>query len=363
VILLAPSVASAGPPPHSAPLLRNARLETPAHRTPAEQSVGSPTEGHLIGGAHLTESTYLRIVPVYQAGDARWGLEPLVSMIDRAARTVRKQFPDAVLSVGHLSRAGGGEIDRHASHESGRDADIGFYVKNHLSKPVYADHFVPFKGDGTAKSWPGAEFDDARNWALVATIATDAHAHVTHIFVASPIRARLLHYAEKIGAPLATRVRASELMAQPKGALPHDDHFHVRIGCPTGMEKCIEQPLARHNRARAGGGALAHAATGHAAVKAHSATSPGSGSTAHAHPAPPSSHEEAPHDGAARSDERREENVVPSLAPMVPGLDAAVIPAPIFPGNRPRSLGEDDLETLPPGAQPIDDPDGVLEHP
>ena len=35
-------------------------------------------------------------------------------MIERAARSVRKQFPDAVLSVGHLSRQGGGDLDRHA---------------------------------------------------------------------------------------------------------------------------------------------------------------------------------------------------------------------------------------------------------
>ena len=27
-----------------------------------------------------------------------------------------------------------------------------------------------FRGDGTAPSWPGALFDDARNWALVSAI-------------------------------------------------------------------------------------------------------------------------------------------------------------------------------------------------
>jgi hypothetical protein len=117
------------------------------------------------------------------------------------------------------------------------------------------------------------------------------------------------------------------------------------------MEKCIEQPLARHYKARASSGALAHAATGHGSAKAHSATPPGR--AAHAHAAPSAPHEEAP---------RSDESVVPSLAPVVPGLDSAVIPAPLFPGGQPRSLSEDDLDTLPPGAQPIDDPDGVLER-
>jgi len=209
VLLLPSAPAFAGPPPpppkahpphpqsraaHSNASSRTARLETPSGRlsAPLGRSVGSPTEGHLIGGAHLADGAHLRIVPIYATGDARWGLEPLVTMIDHAAKVVRKQFPDAVLNVGHLSRAGGGEIDRHASHESGRDADIGFYVKNQQDKPIYADHFVAFRGDGTATSWPGALFDDARNWALVSAIATDTHARVSHIFVATPLRQRLL---------------------------------------------------------------------------------------------------------------------------------------------------------------------------
>src|SRR5207248_1315441 len=126
--------------------------------------------GHLVNGAHLNEAPYLRVVPVYAAGDVRWGLGGLVGMIDRSARAVRKQFPDAVLSVGHISRPGGGEVDRHHSHESGRDADIGFYIKSQTGKPLMAEHFVPFRGDGTAPTWPGAYFDDARNWALISTL-------------------------------------------------------------------------------------------------------------------------------------------------------------------------------------------------
>jgi penicillin-insensitive murein endopeptidase len=182
------------------------------------------------------------VTPCYQGEDVRWGLGALVSLIDHGARSVRKEFPDSVLSVGHLSRRGGGDLDRHASHESGRDADVGFYITNQQGKPIYAEHFVRFLGDGTAPSWPGAKFDDARNWAFVSSIVSDGRAHVSYLFVASPLRARLLAYAQKIGAPYAVRVRASEVMAQPRGSLPHDDHFHVRISCPAFMEACVELP-------------------------------------------------------------------------------------------------------------------------
>jgi penicillin-insensitive murein endopeptidase len=194
---------------------------------------------------HLDETAYLRIVPADTEGDVRWGLEPLVTMVDRAARAVRRQFPEAITSVGHLSREGGGGIERHRSHESGRDADIGFFVHGSNGRQLLASHFVQFRGDATAVGWPGAYFDDAKNWALVAALIGDEPAHVTHIFVASPLRARLLAYAERVGAPLALRVRAAEVMQQPHGALPHDDHFHVRIACPGHMTGCVENPLVR----------------------------------------------------------------------------------------------------------------------
>jgi penicillin-insensitive murein endopeptidase len=242
------------------------------------KSVGSPNEGHLVGGTHLEETPYLRIVPDWAKGDVRWGLEPLVQMLDRAARAVRRQFPDAVTSVGHLSRAGGGDIGRHHSHESGRDADVGFFIKSHANRPVLADHFVAFRGDGTSPHFAGASFDDVRNWTFVHALLTDPGAHVTHIFVAAPLRARLLAVAERMSAKKDVLDRAREVMVQPRGAMPHDDHFHVRIGCPAHMSECIENPtlhVASHARPHAGS---AHA-TGPRGASPH-------GRTAHRHDPP-----------------------------------------------------------------------------
>jgi penicillin-insensitive murein endopeptidase len=292
------------------------------------RSVGSPTSGRLLNGAHLNDAPYLRVVPAYQAGDARWGTEALVGMLDRAARQVRRQFPDAVMSVGHLSRPGGGEIERHHSHESGRDADIAFYVKSYTGKPAYADHFVAFQGDGTAPTWPGAHFDDARNWAFVAALLGDPVAHVSHIFVATPLRARLLAYAERMGVAAPLRQRAAEVMAQPRGSLPHDDHFHVRISCPpemtTGADRCIEDPMlpAPSRIARAAHAAHpAHAAPAHA--PAHPAPAP-----PHAPPRPPTAQP-------------------PALpAPALPDPQAASILVPASP--QPAHEG------------PVDDVDGIV---
>jgi penicillin-insensitive murein endopeptidase len=274
------------------------------------RSIGSPTEGHLLGGAHLEETPYLRIEPSDSAGDVRWGLEPLVTMIDRAARQIRRQFPDAVTSVGHLSREGGGEIDRHRSHESGRDADIGFFVRSSTGRQLLPKHFVQFRGDGTAASWPGAYFDDAKNWLLVQALVTDPEAHVTHLFVAAPLRARLLGYAERMGAPANVRMRAAEVLQQPHGALPHDDHFHVRISCPSHMSACVENPAMRSHRAAP---PIAHgrrSAGGHAVVTP--APTP-HGAALNPLPAPPSA---APPDQPGPDEPDTEPDVPPASMPV-----------------------------------------------
>jgi penicillin-insensitive murein endopeptidase len=82
-------------------------------------------------------------------------------------------------------------------------------------------------------------------------MVSDSEAHVTHLFIAAPLRARLLAYADRIGAPAALRMRAAEAMQQPHGALPHDDHFHVRIGCPAHMVSCVENPALRERQPEA----------------------------------------------------------------------------------------------------------------
>lgn len=346
-LVLVPSFAAAKPKPAA----KQAKLEAPAARLLPGKSIGSPTEGHLVGGSRLSDAPHVRIVPAYGQGDVRWGVENLVGALDRAGRAVRKQFADSVLSVGHLSKPGGGELDRHASHESGRDADVGFYVRDQKGKPIYADHFVAFKGDGTAPSWPGAQFDDARNWAFISSIVGDGHARVTHIFVSTPIRQRLLGYAAKIGAPGNLRVRASELMAQPHGALPHDDHFHIRVACPPGMDKCIEQPLAHHKKkSHHSPAATAHSKPGPSAAKSHEAPA-----AKPEKPAPPPS---ASDESSAASDSS------PSLAPIVPGLDSAVIPKPLEIPSPPKNVPGPSAAPMPtpvPAPPAIDDPDGVLE--
>src|SRR5262249_29243923 len=135
-----------------------------------------------------------------------------------------------------------------------------------------------------------------------------------------------------VAAPL--RQRAAEVMAQPRGALPHDDHFHVRISCPpemtTGADRCIEDPTFLPPSR------LTHHTAAHIAHPAH-------GSSPHA-PAPPA----APPPAPPSQPPTRE----PSSGPATPPSTA---PSPAADDTMPASA----IKPATP-AGPVDDVDGVL---
>lgn len=223
--------------------------KVPAH------SVGHPNEGRLEGGIRLdTSRKEIRVVPVYAAEDVRWGMPALVHMIERAARGVARRYPGAVLDVGDISRRAGGEVHRHHSHESGRDADIGLYAVDAKGKQVHARGFIQFDARLGARNVPGARFDVARTWLLVQHMLTDPEARVSHIFIAEPLKHALLAEAKRRGVSRAVLTRAQLAMMQPTGVEPHDDHMHVRVSCPRASGGCIElaknAPTGR-DRARA----------------------------------------------------------------------------------------------------------------
>jgi penicillin-insensitive murein DD-endopeptidase len=165
-------------------------------------------------------------------------------MLDRAAREVRHAYPGAITSLGDLSSKGGRQLAHHHSHQSGRDADIAFFLVDDQGREVLAQDYIAIDANGQAPRHGRVLFDDARNWAFVRSLITSPHAHVMAIFVADWLRDRLIRYARRVSEPGIVR-QATVVMMQPSDAPPHDDHFHVRISCPAKMAACVEWPIRR----------------------------------------------------------------------------------------------------------------------
>ena len=205
-------------------------------------SIGAPNKGKLAGALKLRPSRALKI----KQRATTWALPDLVKLLQRAAGKVAKKHPRSVLLVGDLSQKNGGPMLGHNSHQTGRDADVGFYVANSKGKPAAMTRFVAFDGAGKSSQVTWAQFDDARNWALVEALLTDKDAPARYIFVSNPLRLRLLAYAAKKKVAKDLQTKAAFAMLSPRDADVHDDHFHVRIGCPESMRgTCHEESLAR----------------------------------------------------------------------------------------------------------------------
>ena len=231
----------------------DADLPAPYRRSPfalMSLSVGLPNAGWQIRAKQLKKSPSLWIQD--KSVPYSYGHPALVLMLNRTAKQIAKQNPGSVLLVGDLSREYGGPLAGHRSHQSGRDADVGFFVTDAKGHPVNSQQLRTFDKDGRARDGSGLRFDDYRNWLLVQLWLKDSRADIEHVFVASHLRRRLLDFARARPAFSKYADDAAAFLHQPSQGLPHDDHFHIRIACPDRQRELCGAPPAdrRHPSAR-----------------------------------------------------------------------------------------------------------------
>lgn len=205
-----------------------------AEPLPAGQTLsrGTVDHGYLHGGLRLPDRGigYSRLRP---GEGTRYGTATLVDAIERVAREVAHAFPGGYpLRIGDLSHAHGGAHSRHRTHRVGRDADLLFFARDAGGLPVRGDGWLQFDRFGLAMLRGHAfQFDEARNWRLVRTLVMDERARVKWLFCSNELKVRLLRYAARHERSPQALARATWVLHQPAHGDPHDDHFHLRVGC------------------------------------------------------------------------------------------------------------------------------------
>ena len=201
-------------------------------------SVGRPSYGVLTGAVSLpmTGPGFVRI----HDNAVHFGSPRLVRTIERAALEVAAERPGSPrLVIGDLSKEAGGKAEGHASHRSGRDADILYFVTTPDGAPVESPGFVRFGPDGlgevprSSKRFAGRilRLDVARTWLLVKALIQTPGANVQWIFAARPIQALLVEEARARGEDPHLVWYAENVLHQPTDSEAHDDHMHVRLAC------------------------------------------------------------------------------------------------------------------------------------
>lgn len=195
------------------------RLVNEEPRALGSASIGSPTRGSLWGGVEIKESE-----GIVHAGGYGWGTETVVRSIERAVREVRRCHPGSPrLYVGDIARERGGWLRPHRSHQSGLDADIGYYYR-------------------TASVWyqraTAESLDAARTWALVRAFIEGGNVEMIFmdLSVQRLLRAHIETLPESERPPVDLFASPARKDAIIRHAWGHATHFHVRFTDPAAVK-------------------------------------------------------------------------------------------------------------------------------
>ena len=196
-------------------------------------SIGKPSQGRIVDGARLPDRGEGFITrDIWKMRGNRFGTDELVDLLTATARRVRPKNGGTRLVVADLSGRGGGEARQwHRSHQSGRDVDLLYYVKDKTGKSIENDAMRVFGPDLVAKDGSGHSVDVPRMWNLVKEMLTAPEAPVQWMFMYQPIANAIIEHAVKLGEPEEIIERARIACKQPGDSAPHNDHTHVRVYC------------------------------------------------------------------------------------------------------------------------------------
>lgn len=178
-------------------------------------SIGTPTRGSVWAAAELLSSE-----DIERAGGYPWATERTVRSIERAVREVRRCHPGSPrLVVGDLGRQRGGWLRPHRSHQSGLDADLGYF----------------YRGPSTwYQRATAATLDAPLTWALVRALIEGGN--VDTIFIDASVQALLRAHVATLPEDqrpgegvFTTPTRRDALIRHTWG---HATHMHVRFRDP-----------------------------------------------------------------------------------------------------------------------------------
>jgi penicillin-insensitive murein endopeptidase len=195
-------------------------------------SVGKPSRGRIIEGTRMPDRGEGFVTrDTWKLRGVRYGTDELVDLLTAVSRRMATKVKERLV-IADLSWSGGGAAHKwHASHQSGRDVDLLYYVRDRDGKPAEADEMRVFDSQLRAKDGSGYTLDVARNWLLVREFLTAAEAPVQWVFMYQPIANKLVEHAISIGEPVMLVERARKALKQPGNRAPHSDHMHVRVYC------------------------------------------------------------------------------------------------------------------------------------
>ncbi len=188
-----------------------------------DRSIGAPWSGRLQAPARLEEGKRYHLRRPWRT----YGTRTTVELVRQAVLDTLQDFPKAHdLAIGDLSQESGGWISEHASHQSGRDIDIGLFYKK--QPKGYPAAFI---------AATKATLDAPATFRLISKLAATRNEDggVQFIFVDQRLQNVMLAWAEKAG---VSEKRIANAVAVMRHIPHHNDHLHVRFKCRERDSSC-----------------------------------------------------------------------------------------------------------------------------
>ena len=220
-----------------------------AERTPAKQlfgkvqlpsnsaaaPIGFYAKGCMAGAVAIPTDG-----PTWQAmrlsRNRRWGNPQMISLLERFSQDAVQLGWGSGILIGDISQPRGGPmITGHASHQIGLDADIWFTPKPAQALSAQQREDLPFTSMLDKSKFLTV---NPKRWTpthakLVMQAAS--YPQVERVFVNPAIKKKLCE----------TWTGDRSLLGKVRPVYGHDEHFHIRMHCPSGAANCKAQaPVA-----------------------------------------------------------------------------------------------------------------------
>lgn len=206
-------------------------VENRLDSAPAPYSRGRANRGKLKNARLMPEGEgyFLRTIR-----NRSWGADTTIQAMMTTFKAYAETYPDAPdINVGDISKRRGGKISPHASHQSGRDIDIGFVHHTGSESKRHPEHFI--RADSK-------NLDVEKTWFITKTLIRTGLVQV--IYLDKFVQRKLWAYASKE----LTKEQQELIFSIPKHENSssailqhwpgHRNHFHIRFKCPTGQYSC-----------------------------------------------------------------------------------------------------------------------------
>ncbi|NUN13920.1 MAG: penicillin-insensitive murein endopeptidase [Myxococcales bacterium] len=198
------------------------------HWEKTSRSIGKPNDGSLVDG---------RAIPLegpgwIHVGGNPFGTDETVLLVAWGVAEVGLRYPGTVpVVIGDLSAEFGGPLSPHNSHQSGRDADIGYFAAG--NRPLRR-----FQGMNAES------LDAEKTWYLLERLLLTGQ--IQYLFIHYDLQKLLYDAAHDSGwhpQDLTSIFQYPNGKSSRTGIVRHSpghaDHFHVRFRCPAGDDECV----------------------------------------------------------------------------------------------------------------------------